>query len=205
MAFHTDLKAALLDQLGKDWVCFMPRWDVRRRVPWGHGTPDALMLHHTAAAATSSTSPANPGNLKGANDNVITYIQTHYEVPAANCTLDRDGTVYLHSCWPVWHAGIGSFRGKRPWSSLDIPDDMGNDYMAGVEIMSKGLRPDFTEAQKDSLVFLLRAWRDASGWPAANVLRRPRHRDWTSRKIDILYSQQDVTDWINQYGYAPHD
>lgn len=204
MAYHDRLKAGLLDQLGKGWLVFMPGWDRQRRCPWrGKGAvPSALVLHHTAAAATSSTNPAAAGNAKGANRNVITYIQTHYEVPAASFTLDRDGTVYVHAAYPIWHAGMGSFRGKAPWSALGIPDDQGNDFMLGVEIMSKGLAQDFTVAQKDSLVFLLRACRDASGWDSIGLLRRPQHKDWTNRKIDIKYSNDDVADWIRQYGFT---
>lgn len=206
MAFHDQLKKGLLDQLGKDWVEFMPKWDVRRRVPWqGKGAvPSALLLHHTAGAATTSTNPNAPGNQKGANAGQIAFIQNHYEVPAASFTLDRDGTVYCHSAYPIWHAGMGSFRGKSPWSALGIPNDLGNDHMLGVEIVSKGLAKDFTEAQKDSLVFLLRACRDASGWANIGLLRRPRHKDWTSRKIDIRYDNADVSAWIEQYGFTTH-
>lgn len=206
MAYHDQLKAALLDQLGRGWVEFMPRWDVRRRVSWQgkDNVPSALLLHHTAGAATTSTSPSAPGNQRDANAGVIKFVQTHYEVPAASFTLDRDGTVYVHSAYPIWHAGMGSFKGKSPWSALGIPNDMGNDHMLGVEIVSKGLAKDFTEAQKDSLVFLLRACRDASGWANIGLLRRPQHRDWTSRKVDLKYSNADVAGWIEQYGFTTH-
>jgi hypothetical protein len=72
--------------------------------------------------------------------------------------------------------------------------------MLGVEIMSKGLREDFTAAQKDSLKYLLLACADASGWEyprgAKSLIRRPRHKDWTTRKIDILYSQDEVAGWL---------
>jgi N-acetyl-anhydromuramyl-L-alanine amidase AmpD len=157
------------------------------------------MLHHTAAAATESVDPRAAGNQKGANDNVIRFIQTHYEVPAANFTLDRDGTVYVHSIFPVWHAGKGSFKGKKPWSTFSIPDDMGNDFMLGVEIMSKGRKKDFTRAQKDSLADLQEACGVACGWPVekrSDTVRHPRHKDWTTRKIDILYEQDVVNEWM---------
>jgi hypothetical protein len=72
--------------------------------------------------------------------------------------------------------------------------------MLGVEIMSKGLREDFTAAQKDSLKYLLLACADASGWEyprgAKSLIRRPRHKDWTTRKIDILYTQDEVAGWL---------
>jgi len=205
MTFDAALKAALLDQVGKDWIVFMPQWNVRRRVPWagpGH-VPDAMVIHHTAAAATDSTNPKAAGNQKGANQGVINFIQTHYTVPAANCTLDRDGTVYIHSAYPIWHAGLGSFKGVKPWNALGIPDDMGNDYMAGVEVMSKGLKRDWTVAQQDTLVFLLRAWRDAAGWSNIGLLRRPQHKDWApARKIDTKYSNDEIGAMILKYGFA---
>lgn len=204
MSFHADLKAALLDNLGKDWLVFMPGWDKQQRIPWqGKGrVPNAMLIHHTAAAATDSTNPKAPGNQRGANANVIAYIQNHFEVPAASCTLDRDGRVYIHSAYPVWHAGLGTFAGKSPWSSLGIPKDRGNDYMAGVEVMSKGLKKDWTVAQQDSLVHLLRAWRDAAGWDNIGTLRRPRHRDYTTRKCDPVYTNAEIGQMILKYGFA---
>jgi hypothetical protein len=204
MTFAAKLHTALLDQLGKDWVIFMPSWDHQRRCPWQGpmSVPSAMVIHHTAAAATDSTNPTNPGNRKGANAGVIEYIQHKFEVPAANCTLDRDGRVYVHSAYPVWHAGLGSFTGKKPWSQLRIPDNQGNDYMAGVEVMSKGIKKDWTVHQQDSLVFLLRSWRDAADWDNVGLLRRPRHRDWTSRKIDPVYSNTEIGAMITRYGFA---
>jgi len=195
MTYAQALKSALLDQLGPTWLTFMPKWDVQRRVPWQGkgGKPSALMLHHTAACK---------GNATGANKSIIDYIQTHYEVPAANCTLDRDGRVYVHSAYPIWHAGLGTFRGKAPWSALGIAADTANDHVAGVEIMSKGLTRDFTVAQQDSLVFLLRAFRDASGWDNVGLLRRPQHKDWTTRKIDLKYGNAEISAMILKYGFT---
>lgn len=200
MTFSSDFQRALNRQLGGR-VVYMKDWNRKRRGPWRGLTkrPDALMLHHTAAAATESVDPRAAGNQKGANDNVIRFIQTHYEVPAANFTLDRDGTVYVHSIFPVWHAGKGSFKGKKPWSTFSIPDDMGNDFMLGVEIMSKGRKKDFTRAQKDSLADLQWACGVACGWPVekrSDTVRHPRHKDWTTRKIDILYEQDVVNEWM---------
>lgn len=198
--FTSRFKRALVAGLG-DKVVFQKQWSVRRRGLWrGVGKlPDGLMLHHTAAAATESTSPSAAGNQKGANDNVIRFIQSHYEVPAANFTLDRDGTVYVHSVFPVWHAGKGSFKGKPPWEGFNIPDDAGNDYLLGVEIMSKGRKKDFTLAQRKSLALLQEACGVACKWPELKrtaTIRHPRHKDWTTRKIDILYDQSEVNKWM---------
>ena len=207
MTYAQALKSALLDQLGPTWLTFFPKWDVQRKGPWqgkAGAKPVALLLHHTASAATSSTNPAAAGNQWGANASVINYIQNHpYGVPAANFTLDRDGRVYVHASMPINHAGLGSFKGKAPWSVLGVPADRGNDWMLGVEIMDKGLSAtSITEAQKDSLVFLLRACRHASGWATIGELHRPQHRDWTQRKIDLRVSNAEVGRWITRYGFA---
>ena len=180
-------------------VVYFKDWKKKRRVSWkgAKSRPAGLMLHHTASAATESTDPKAKGNQKGANNGVINYIQSHYEVPAANFTLDRDGTVYVHSAYAVWHAGKGSFRGKEPWDSLGIPDDQGNDYLLGVEVVSKGRKKDFTKAQKDSLGALIQACAAASDtWMPLWLKGRPRHKDWTTRKIDILYTNDEVKAWI---------
>ena len=198
--FAGRFKKALVAELG-DKVVFQKKWSVQRRGPWRgyRKMPDALMLHHTAAAATESTDPRNKGNQRGANDGVIRFIQTHYEVPAANFTLDRDGTVYVHSVWPVWHAGKGSFKRVKPWDLFSIPNDMANDFCLGVEIMSKGRKKDFTKAQKESLRRLQEACGVACKWPVTGrrgTVRHPRHKDWTNRKIDILYTQDEVNGWM---------
>lgn len=201
MAFHSSLKKALNAALpGK--VVYLKGWSKRQRVNWAGNPalPLALLLHHTAAAATDSTNPNAKGNQKGANNGVINYIQNHFKVPAANFTLDRDGTVYVHSAYPVWHAGLGSFKNKDPWRVLGIFDNMGNDYMLGVEIMSKGLKRDFTSAQKANLRALQEACGQAAKWPElkrTSTVRHPRHKDWTKRKIDILYEQSEINKWMN--------
>ena len=193
--FHSDLMRALETRVGPDWTEYKPGWAQIHTTEWRgpKKVPQALVLHHTAAAATDSTSAAHKGNQKGANDGVISFIQSHYPVPAANFTLDRDGTIYVHAAYPIWHAGLGSFRGVGPWNTLGIPDNLGNNYMLGVEIMSKGLKKDFTAAQWDSLKYLLLACKDACGWPHIDLLRRPQHRDWApTRKVDIKYTNEEV-------------
>ena len=92
---------------------------------------------------------------------------------------------------------MGSFRGKEPWSRLGIPDNAANDYLLGVEIMSKGKKKDFTAAQKASLAALIEACAAASDtWLPIWLVGRPRHKDWTDRKIDILYTNEEVKKWI---------
>jgi hypothetical protein len=200
MFWNSRLKKALDVNLG-DQLVYMPGWKTIYTDRWRgpQHRPVALLLHHTAGAATESTFPSAKGNQKGANAGVIAYVQSHYRVPAANFTLDRDGTVYVHAANPVWHAGLGSFRGKSPWNTLAIPENEGNSFMLGVEIVSRGTKKDFTKAQKVSLKALQEACGEAAKWPVEKRLskvRRPRHKDWTTRKIDILYSQEEVDAWM---------
>ena len=199
MAWAKVLEVALRQRLG-DKVVFIDDWNKVRRKPWPRkGVPLALMVHHTAGAATDSTNPRHPGNQKGANAGVISYVQHHFEVPAANFTLDRDGTVYVHSAWPVWHAGRGSFKGVKPYDRLGINDNIGNDYMLGVEVVSKGLKRDFTKAQKQSLGKLANACKDAAGWKGFYA-RLPNHRTWApNRKIDSRYSLLALRRWARLY------
>jgi hypothetical protein len=199
MSFHRRLDDALVERLGVK-VQFIPGWDRQRRGPWARaGKPVALMAHHTAGAATSSRNPKNAGNQKGANAGIINFVQNHYKVPAANFTLDRDGTVYVHAAYPVWHAGKGSFKDVKPFNRLRIPDDMGNDYMMGVEIVSKGLHRDFTAAQKESFGKLANAVRDAAGWKGF-TLRLPNHKTWApTRKVDTRYTLAALKRWAKRF------
>jgi len=199
MAWAKTLEVALRQRLG-DKVVFIDDWDKVRRKPWPRkGVPVALMVHHTAGAATSSRDPNHPGNRKGANAGIVNFVQNHYKVPAANFTLDRDGTVYVHSAWPVWHAGRGSFKGVKPYDRLGINDNLGNDYMLGVEVVSKGLKRDFTKAQKVSLGKLANACKDAAGWKGF-YRRLPNHKTWApNRKIDSRYTLLALRRWAARY------
>ena len=201
MAFHDDLKAAL-DASGLR-VTYMDGWTKKNwyRDGWaGSGKPVALILHHTAGAATSSTDPKNAGNQHGANDDQIRYVNRHpqYNMPCSAFTLDRDGCVYVNAAYPCYHAGDGSFRGTQ-WSSLGVPDGSANSYCLGVECVDKGQDLTFTQAMKDSLGLLAKACAKASGWKNTSTLYLPRHKDWApTRKVDIKYSNDAVQGWIKE-------
>jgi hypothetical protein len=166
------------------------------------GRPVALILHHTAGAATSSTNPNHAGNQHGANDGQIKYVNRHpsYNMPCSAFTLDRDGCIYVNAALPCYHAGEGSFRGTE-WSSLGVPDDSANSYCLGVECVDKGQEKTFTDAMKESLRWLAEACAEASGWKDTSTLYLPRHKDWApTRKVDIKYSNSDVQKWMEAGG-----
>ena len=201
-AFAKRLEKALDKRLpGK--VVYFDKWDDKQRgINWKRKNPVALMCHHTAGAATSSTRPSHPGNQKGANKGVINYVQSKFRVPASNFSLDRDGTVYVHCAYPVFHSGRGSFKGVDRFARLNIPDDRAADYLAGVEVVSKGLKKDFTAAQKKSLGLLASAMQEAAGWKGF-YMRLPNHKTWApKRKVDSKYRLSTLRKWAEKYGVS---
>lgn len=196
MAYTDDLQTALNKRLGKR-VHYLPGWRQDWIGPWSKGRPVALLLHHTAGAATDSQNPAAKGNQHGANAGQVRYVNRHpaYKMPCSQFTLDRDGCVYVNAALPCYHAGVGSFTGTM-WAKLGVPKDRFNSYGAGVEIISKGLSKDYTPAMKESLALLALAMRTAARWTSTGTLYLPRHKDWTDRKVDIKYENAAVQAWI---------
>lgn len=203
MAYADDLQKALKEELGPK-VKFWSGWRNRGKGPFPKGRPVAMVLHHTAGAATTSKDRNHPGNQTGANNGVVRYVSNHpaYGVPCSNFCLDRDGTVYVMCANWTYHAGEGSFRGTQ-WEPLGVPDDSGNSWMLGVEIVSKGTshKDDFTVAQWKSLAALARAVSRASGWKGdTSTLRLPRHKDWAGRrKVDIKATNAQVQEHLRRY------
>lgn len=203
MTYHGDMKAALIKRFGKDNVTFYPGWDKKQRgIGWkGKGAvPVALLCHHTAGADTQSTDPKNAGNSVASDKKQADYVQRMNPsgTPGANFTLGRSGHLFVHGVYPVWHSGVGSFKGKPPYDSLGIVDDQGADYMLGVECVSKGLKKDFTLAEKQGLGKLANACRDVSGWKGFTK-RLPNHRTWTNRKVDTKYTLKTLMAWAKNY------
>jgi N-acetyl-anhydromuramyl-L-alanine amidase AmpD len=95
----------------------------------------------------------------------------------------------------VWHSGDGSFRGVKPYDTLNVRDNRFADVGLGVECVSKGLRKDFTSRQKWALGYLANACRVASGW-SGFYKRLPNHRTWApTRKIDSRYELRTLRLW----------
>lgn len=205
MAFSDDLKKALEARFPASRLHFMDGWKNEwYRSSWrgNSGRPVALILHHTAGAATSSTNPDNAGNQHGANDGQIKYVNRHpdYDMPCSQFTIDRDGCLYVNAALPCYHAGKGSFTGTE-WSGLGVPNDCANDYCAGVEIIDKGTDTTYTAAMKESVALLALAMADACNWPNTGTKYLPRHKDWApDRKVDIKYSNSTVQGWVEDYG-----
>jgi hypothetical protein len=200
VSFTRELQEAINARFPRDRVDYWPGW----RQPWFRaawagrgGRPVALVLHHTGGAATASTDPTNPGNRHGANDAQIRYVARHptYEMPCSAFSIDRDGCLTVNAALPVYHAGAGSFRGTR-WESLGVPDDSANSYCLGVEIIDRGQGSTYTPAMKQAVARLAQVCAIACRWPDTGTLYLPRHRDWTSRKVDIRYANTTVQKWV---------
>ena len=211
MGFKADFKTALERHIPTSQLHFKSGWDRESwyRSSWAgnDGRPVALLLHHTAAAATASTNPNNAGNQHGANNGQVQFVWRHpqYDMPCSQFALDRDGCLFVNAYKPVYHAGQGSFAGTK-WSSLGVVKDRGNDFMLGVECIDKGLDTTFTEAMKVTLARLAVAMKEACRWPSTDTLYLPRHKDYAGpRKVDIKYSNATVQDWVARWGGSMWD
>lgn len=183
MAYSDTLKAAMIARLGKDKVRTRSKWAKAKAWPWAKKRPLGILLHHSA----------------GVGAGVINYIDNGDGVPAANFSIDRDGTVIGHTAYPCYHAGTGTFAGKKPWDQLAIPADQANKYLLGVEVIDNGKSKTFTAAQKRSLALLIAAVADTIDADPRWLQIRPQHRDWTGRKVDLRYTNTEVKAWIEQY------
>lgn len=188
MSFADDLRASLISY-APGRVVFVKGWRTRNTGEWRsrRKKPLMMLMHHTAGAATTSRDPKNKGNRKGANAGVVQYcVAKKNTVPYCNAVVDRDGTIYILAAGPVWHAGLGSFK-KTRWALHRIPDDSANGYTFGVEVVSKGLKQDFTEAQMESIADLTCSVKAACSWIGFGY-RVANHKDWApKRKIDTQY------------------
>lgn len=176
-------------------VKYVPDWDSPRIDPY-HGGSDfvGVLLHHTAGRDSLR---------------YICYTNPYKPVRAAHFLVARDGTVHVCSGVGAYHAGRGG-----PWvfpkrgKDVTVLKDRGNSRLYGIEIESLGTSrkidgsPEgMTVEQVVSTALLSAALlnamkRGAGAWPVSRVIR---HRDWTSRKIDV---KQDVEWWHQVIGIA---
>lgn len=170
-------------------------WDSPSIDPYnGRSDFHGVMLHHTAG--TNSLRWVVSGN-------------RYAPVRACHFLVDRDGTVNVVSGVGAYHAGAGGpWRFPKKGRDVIIPANGGNSRLYGIEIESLGTRAaidgspqGMTVAQVVSTAqlsaALLNAMRPAwRSWPVSRVIR---HRDWTTRKIDV---QQDIDWWHRAIGIA---
>ena len=170
-------------------------WDSPRIDPFkGRSNFEGVLLHHTAGRDSLRW---------------ICFTNPYRPVRAAHFLVARDGTVHVCSGVGAYHAGQGGpwvFQGKR--RDVTIPRDGGNQRLYGIEIESlgtsrkidgtpEGMTVDQVVSTALLSAALLNAMkRGAGSLPVSRVIR---HRDWTSRKIDV---QQDLEWWHQVIGIA---
>ena len=150
-----------------------------------------VLLHHTAG--TNSL-------------NWIVNSNPYAPVRACHFLVDRDGTVNVVSGVGAYHAGKGG-----PWKfpkGPTIPRDQGNQHLYGIEIESLGTSPKIDGSTKGmtleqvistatlTAALLNAARRGPLSLPVSRVIR---HRDWTTRKVDV---KQSLEWWHQVIGMA---
>ena len=164
--------------------------------------PAGLVLHHTAGASTDSTNPNHRGNKCSADNGQVNFVHRHpsFNSPASQFCLRRCGKLAINAYLPCYHAGKGDFAGTE-WAGHKIPKDAANSYLMGIEIVSRGIVDDLTEAQWETLAKLAVTLKDLYGWKDTSTFYFPRHRDWApDRKSDIKASNNKVQKKFAEYG-----
>lgn len=160
-------------------------WDSPEIDPYkGNSSFSGVLLHHTAG--TNS-------------ENYICFTNRYRPVRAAHFLVNADGSVSVCSGSGAYHAGEGG-----PWKftkTVVVPKNQGNSRLYGIEIESlgtsaaiSGTTKGMTFEQVISTALLSAALLDAmaKGPIVYKVGRVIRHRDWTTRKIDV---RQDLDWW----------
>lgn len=204
------VREVLEKHLGKK-VKFNKRWkQTFKPSNWATGRPEGLVTHHTAGGAGDSTDPNHKTNQPGANAGQIKFVENHpsYSMPCSQFALDRDGTVFVNCLSPCYHAGKSD---PSTWIGSDYQKlskcgtDAGNSYYMGVEVVSKGLKKDFTQPMKESLGKLIAALEEAYGWDKME-LRHLNHKTYAGpRKSDTKYPDSTIHDWYLKYGGGQFD
>jgi N-acetyl-anhydromuramyl-L-alanine amidase AmpD len=174
---------------------FVPDWDSSRIDPYsGRSDFQGVMLHHTAGVDSLRW---------------IAFNNPYKPVRAAHFLVQRDGTVQVCSGSGAYHAGEGGpWRFPAKPRDVIVPKDQGNRHFWGIEIESKGMsaRIDgsldgMTVEQVVETAILCAALLDSMkrGIGSLVVSRVIRHRDWTTRKIDV---RQDLNWWHHAIGIA---
>ena len=206
MSWKTDFEHAMNEapfQKVKWWDGWERTWHGMSKWKGPKGRPVALMLHHTAGASTTSKDLDHNGNQCSADNGQASFVARHpsFNSPASQFLIRRCGQLDIYAYLPCYHAGSGKFTSK-PWTQFNIPTDSFNSYGMGVEIVSKGQKDDLTAAQWNTLGELYAALGNICHWEKWDQgwVRKytPRHKDWTSRKIDIQASRDKTETKISE-------
>jgi len=159
--------------------------------------PFGIVVHHTA-----SNRNADPDNV------VALCIRGVNKVPGPlyNYLIKRDGTIVKLTAENVKanHAGRGLQTVlTRTQKNLPVLGDASkpgkisaNSRFIGVSIINDGLGEDVPEAQMDALVDLCAFLCDGHQWNPLNCVIG--HKEWTSRKVDPLFSMIELRVMISR-------
>ena len=160
-------------------------------------TPTGIVWHHTACGTLSrGNMPSLPWCRK---PGVLGK-----DARACHIVLGRDGSLQIIAGKGAYHAGAG---GPLKVNGTVIPKDLGNRFLLGVEIEAAsstrinkkdvqtpkvGVNP----SQFDALARYCAALFDILGWDTEAAIR---HKDWTSRKIDVGLPLEMIRSAIDVY------
>jgi hypothetical protein len=167
--------------------------------PYGKGfQPVGVVWHHTATSnfAQGDAPSLNwcrfPGPYAG-------------EARACHVVVGRSGKLYIIAGSGAYHAGAG---GPMKVNGTNIPKDLGNRYLIGIEIEassttkvnSKNLttpKSGLNPIQLETTAKFCAALFDELGWPTDAAIR---HRDWApGRKVDVGIPLEQIRKEINKY------
>lgn len=115
-------------------VVEMPGWANRGYAGQDLADVRGVLWHHTA------TNRAAFANSEGPTVNLCMNGRSDLPGPLCQIVLGRNGTVFLTAAGVSNHAGRGVAR--------NIPENMGNHYLVGIEMESSGIAPwDWTADQ----------------------------------------------------------
>lgn len=163
-------------------VQLVPGWDNPSIGKYGtRWAPAGVLLHHTANGGAAGDAPSLPWVVHN----------SYAPVRACHLLIARSGLVYLVYALGCYHAGAG---GPLELEGTTIPKDVGNRYLYGIEVESKGTSASvtagehetdgMTPAQVEATARAAAALVALLGRDERSVIR---HRDWAPRrKSDVL-------------------
>lgn len=169
--------------------------------PYGKGfQPVGVIWHHTAC------NPLATGNMPSLNwcRNPGPYAG---QARACHIVVGRDGKLQIIAGRGAYHAGAG---GPLKVNGTAIPKDLGNRYLIGIEIEASSTtkvnaknrqtpKHGMNPAQFDAVAKFCAALFDNLNWDTEAAIR---HRDWTTRKIDVGIPLKEIRTAIDSHRKA---